>query len=276
MVVGDLRGQPEGKNPFPVIVALKELLTAHGVDFLFVPVPTKAAVYADKLQSGGPHLVGRVVTPYERKLLLELGQAGVEVIDLLPAFLADRTRGDRAGEPLYLAQDTHWTDRGLRLAAKLIADRIREYPWHAELDRSRTTYTLNRSAFKEEGDLPSRLGADERRRYQAVEMVGHQVVRADGSLYEDDAGSPITVMGDSFVGVFERTFCRHAGLSAHLAYELGSPVDLVMSYGGGPNVRRKLFKRGAAALAQKRLVIWVMAARDLYNYWEDWELLEVD
>ncbi len=63
--------------------------------------------------------------------------------------------------------------------------------------------------------------------------------------------------------------CRGAGVSAHLARELGAPVDLVMSYGGGPNVRTKLLRRGEGSLRSKRLVIWMFAARDLFNYWED-------
>jgi alginate O-acetyltransferase complex protein AlgJ len=47
-----------------------------------------------------------------------------------------------------------------------------------------------------------------------------------------------------------------------------------MSYGGGPNVRQKLLRRGTESLATKKLVIWMMTARDLYNYWEDWEPLK--
>jgi alginate O-acetyltransferase complex protein AlgJ len=81
------------------------------------------------------------------------------------------------------------------------------------------------------------------------------------------------ILGDSFTGVYQLTDAEHAGLSAHIAREIGYPVDLVMSYGGGPNVRHKLLRRGEAALAQKQLVVWVMADRDLYNYWEDWEPL---
>jgi alginate O-acetyltransferase complex protein AlgJ len=36
-------------------------------------------------------------------------------------------------------------------------------------------------------------------------------------------------------------------------------------------VRQKLLRRGVEALGTKKLVIWMMTARDLYNYWEDWE-----
>jgi alginate O-acetyltransferase complex protein AlgJ len=39
-------------------------------------------------------------------------------------------------------------------------------------------------------------------------------------------------------------------------------------------VRNKLLRRGKDALESKRLVIWVMTARDLYDYWEDWEPLK--
>jgi len=46
-----------------------------------------------------------------------------------------------------------------------------------------------------------------------------------------------------------------------------------MSYGGGPNVRQKLMRRGADALDSKKLVIWIMTVRDLFDYWENWEPL---
>ena len=99
------------------------------------------------------------------------------------------------------------------------------------------------------------------------------MISPGGAPYDDDADSPIVVLGDSFTGVYQLTDCEHAGVSAHLARAIGYPVDLVMSYGGGPNVRHKLMRRGADELQDKRLVVWMMTARDLYNYWEDWEPL---
>jgi len=81
------------------------------------------------------------------------------------------------------------------------------------------------------------------------------------------------LLGDSFTGVFQLMDCEHAGVSAHLAKELGYPMDLVMSYGGGPNVRQKLMRRGESALSTKKLVIWMMTARDLYDFWEGWQPL---
>jgi alginate O-acetyltransferase complex protein AlgJ len=220
-------------------------------------------------------LVGAVVNPWARKFLQDLGGAGVETIDLLPAFLADRATDAQAPEPLYQAQDTHWTARGLERAAHLVAARIKQYPWYAELARHRHRFATKDVTFTRHGDLVSRLAPAVQRRYQPQILVGHQVLNPDGTPYDDDPESPIVILGDSFTGVYELTDCEHAGVSAHIAREIGYPVDLVMSYGGGPNVRQKLLRRGVEALAKKRLVVWMMTARDLHDYWEDWKPLDV-
>jgi hypothetical protein len=271
VVGGDLQAQPATKNPFPTIVAFKRYLARHGVDFLLVPVPTKAEVYPDRLLA--PKLLGGKLprlNPYGRKLLAELGTAGVEVVDLLPAYLAARAEDGKSEEPLYQTQDTHWTDRGLRLAAALIGARVKRYPWYWIVARQGIDYRQKRVTFTAFGDLHSRLAAAEQRRYRPQTLIGQQVLRPDGTPYEDDAASPIVLLGDSFTGVYQLMGCNHAGVSAHVAREIRAPLDLMMSYGGGPNVRQQLLSRGEGALRRKRLLIWLFAARDLYNYWDDW------
>jgi hypothetical protein len=275
VVGGDLESQPPGKNPVPVIVEFKNLLDAHGVDFLFVPVPTKAEIFPDELSPAGKPWVGKVTNPFIRKLAESLSRQGVEIVDLLTPFLSARAKGSPPGEePLYQRQDTHWTDRGLRLAAEILAKRVERYPWYASLVRHSQRFRTKDTTFTRFGDLHSRLPEAKKASYQPETLAAKQVLRADGSPYEDDAESPIVVLGDSFTGVYELTDAEHAGLSAHLARGISYPVDLVMSYGGGPNVRQKLMRRGAAALDAKKLVVWVMTARDLYKYFEPWEPLE--
>ena len=134
-------------------------------------------------------------------------------------------------------------------------------------------YRSQRVEFTRHGDLHSRLPERDKARFAPETLVGQQVVVPGGGFYEDDEASPIVLLGDSFTGVFQLMDCEHAGVSAHLARELGRPVDLVMSYGGGPNVRQKLLRRGTSALARKKLVIWMMTARDLYDFWEGWQPL---
>jgi alginate O-acetyltransferase complex protein AlgJ len=276
---GDLAKQNGDRNPIPVIVEWKKLLAKHGVDFLFVPIPTKEEIFPDKTGPAPDDVIlapfaGKVVNPFGRKFLLDLADKGVETVDLLPAFLAERKASTGKGESLYQAQDTHWTARGLELAAKIVAERITRYPWYKGITAHRQAYKTKDESFTRHGDLHSRLPEAERAKFAPETLVGHQVVNADGTLYEDDPDSPIVILGDSFTGVYELMDCEHAGVSAHIAKEIGYPVDLVMSYGGGPNVREKLLRRGEEKLATKKLVIWMMTDRDLFDYAEGWQFLQ--
>lgn len=267
---GDLEKQRKGKNPLPIIVDFKKLLDEQGVDFLFVPVPTKLEIYPEKLAPELKEFSARVINPAFRKLIASLASEGVEVVDLLPMLLHERSTSDR--ELLFQHQDTHWTDRGLRLTADLLAARVKKYPWYPELAKQKRSYELRETSFTRFGDLQSRLPEAEQGKYSPETLVAHQVLAA-GKPYDDEPDSPVVLLGDSFTGVYELTDAEHAGVSAHIARGIGYPIDLVMSYGGGPNVRQKLMRRGVRALATKKLVIWMMTARDLYNYWEDWEPL---
>jgi alginate O-acetyltransferase complex protein AlgJ len=199
----------------------------------------------------------------------------VEVVDLVGPLLTARATEKPGDAPLYQRQDTHWSSRGLELAAKVLAERVKQYPWYPELSRHARRYSTRSSPFQRFGDLHSRLPEAEQARYRPESLVGLQVLDERRAPYEDDPDSPIVVLGDSYTGVYQLTDVEHAGISAHLARNVSYPVDLVMSYGGGPNVRNKLMRRGAAALGSKKVVIWVMTARDLYDYWEDWEPLEL-
>jgi hypothetical protein len=271
VAAGDLEKQRPGKNPLPIIVDFKRQLEQRGVDFLFVPVPTKLEIYPEKFDPTALKLGEAIVNPYVRKFLLALSKQGVEVVDLLPAFLSAKG-GD--GEPLYQHQDTHWTDRGLRLAAELLSARIREYPWYPELARQRRAFGIRETSFTRFGDLHSRLPEAEQKKYTPETLAARQVLSTDQQPYSDDPASPIVLLGDSFTAVYQLMDAEHAGVSAHVAHGIGYPLDLVMSYGGGPNVRQKLLRRGWDSLSGKRLVIWMMTARDLYDYWEDWETLD--
>jgi hypothetical protein len=275
VVGGDLEKQRKGKNPLPVILEFKQELDRLGVDFLFVPVPTKLEIYPEKLDPDLQRLDGQVVNPAFRKFLLSLAQQGVEVLDLLPALLeAKAAKASGPEQLLFQHQDTHWTDRGLRLTAELLSARIKRYPWYAELSRQGQKFGIRETTFSRFGDLQSRLPDAEQKKYSPETLPAHQVLGAGNKPYEDDPDSPIVLLGDSFTGVYQLTDAEHAGVSAHVARGISYPLELVMSYGGGPNVRQKLLRGGADLLATKKLVIWLMTARDLYNYWEDWESLK--
>ena len=81
-----------------------------------------------------------------------------------------------ADEPLYLAQDTHWTDRGLQVVAGLIAERIRRYPWFSQVADPPIAYRTQPAPFTHRGDLPDRLAA---RDQNPLELLGELGIRHD-------------------------------------------------------------------------------------------------
>jgi len=272
LVSGDLREQPDGRDPYPAIVDFNQQLEARSIDLLLVLIPTKAEVYPEKLSDHAPASAMPYVAPYCRKLLGELAAAGVVIVDLLPAFIEQR---DAGGELLYMPQDTHWTHRGLRLAAQIIAERVRQYPWYQATGPQRITYSVKEVSVTRMGDICEMLTDQEKLACRPMQLEAQQVVAPDGTLYVDDPESPIVMLGDSFTGVFHFEDCQHAGLSAHVAKELGLPIDLIMAQGSGPRIRGQLARRGHDAIASKALIIWTVVARDLYNYWAPWEVIKL-
>src|SRR5258707_7108639 len=102
----------------------------------------------------------------QQNLLPSLSDKGVEGVALLPIFLAARAAGDGGGnEPLYQHQDTHWTDRGLRLAADTLAARIKKYTWYPALAAHAQTFSVKDTSFTRLGDLHSRLPDTEQQQY---------------------------------------------------------------------------------------------------------------
>jgi hypothetical protein len=269
LVAGDLREQEKpGRDPYPAVVDYHGRLKARGIDLLFCPIPVKAAVMPAKMSENAPPAEGPYVDPWTRKLMAELADAGVECVDLLPAFLEER---DGAGEPFYMPLDTHWSHRALRIAARLFAERVRAYPWYDEVAKEQVAYSTKHCTFKRRGDIVPMLPEAERLSCPPMELGAEQVVRPDGSFYKDEKSSPILFLGDSYSAVFHFQDCKHAGITAHIAKETGVPVDLVLGLGMGPEVRKKLLRRGKGGLDGKRLVIWALSERDLHNYRSPWE-----
>ncbi|MGD8238079.1 MAG: hypothetical protein PVH68_05970, partial [Armatimonadota bacterium] len=272
LVSGDLREQEDGRDPYPAIIDFKQQLDARGIGLLMVFIPSKAEVYPEKLSAVAPAGGKPYVAPYGRKLLQQLAVAGVEAVDLLPTFIEQRGANP---DLLYMPTDTHWTHRGLRLAADLIARRVRQYTWYAGLAEKPVKYSVRDVSCTRQGDICRMLTDQEKLKYRPMKLDAQQVVAAGGALYEDDPDSPIAMLGDSFTGVFHFEDCKHAGLSAHVARQLGMPLDLIMAQGSGPRIRGRLARRGHDAIEAKRLIIWTVAARDLYNYWAPWDIIRL-
>jgi|WetSurMetagenome_2_1015567.scaffolds.fasta_scaffold00008_99 hypothetical protein len=274
---GDMSLQQPDKNPIPHLVEFAKLLKSNNISLLFVPVPNKSDVYFEKLPVANPPKdMYEIVNPYARKFLRDLQNAGVEVIDLLPAFLAAKKDDAKYKEALYQRHDTHWTDRGLEIAARLISNRVKQYSWYASAAANAVSFTVKDTSFMRQGDLVDKLAEADKTAFHAVEIAAKQVHNPDGSLYKPaNVDSPVMLIGDSFTGVFELIDCKAAGVGAHISANTGIPLDIITSWGGGPLVRDKFYRARKSNLDRKRVVIYMMVARDLFNYGQLWQPLEM-
>ena len=92
------------------------------------------------------------------------------------------------------------------------------------------------------------------------------------NAYKGGKNAPILLMGDSFTGVFESVDQKSGGPGSLLAYATGLDVQVVTSWGGGPGVRSRMMKM-KKDMQSKRLVIYMMTARDFWQSPMEWDAL---
>lgn len=219
-------------------------LQAKGVRLLVVPVPTKVETHPEFI--GGRNVPD--ISASKNRFLKSLDSLRVDYLDLRGAFFAvkDSVR-------LFPRTDTHWDQPAIRLAAAMIAARIRpdgRPPARVGRDEGLSDTTL--VGFQ--GDLAEKfeLADSDTLRLQRV-GDGH-----GGFLAEPDSAE-IILYGDSFLRQYSR-YSAHLG--AHLSRELGSPVKSVYSLKGfieGPDRIRERVE----AYPWTRTVVWVFTSRSL-------------
>jgi alginate O-acetyltransferase complex protein AlgJ len=274
LIAGDINNQKESKNPIPHLKELKKFLDSQKINMLFLIVPNKAEIYFEKTGALKSADIPSIINPYGRKFLSDLQEEGIEVVDLLPHFLEAKKKDSQFSEFLYQKQDTHWTNRGLQIAATLIADRIKQYSWYQDLTENLKQFSIVDTNFERKGDIVDRLPESVQGKYKPVIIKAQRVKAAEGKWYKGNRNDPILLMGDSFTGVFELIDCKNAGIGAHIAAKTGLGVDIITSWGGGPLVRNKMIRARSKDFDKKRVLIYMMVARDLYNYSQGWEKLK--
>jgi hypothetical protein len=112
---------PEVQRLLHVLEQAEELCRRQGMDLVVAYVPAKFRVYRDfcRFSPDSPCLnwpIDGLAATLERAIHRRCLEVGF--VDLTPAFIAAAS----AGSMLYLADDTHWSAEGHRLAAQVLAD----------------------------------------------------------------------------------------------------------------------------------------------------------
>lgn len=265
--------KPEYADPLPAIVDFHSQLKQAGVELLVVPVPAKAAVYPDRIVPDvRPDAAGKLRCDPQQQAFYELlGKQGVQVVDLLPTFLEHRDDGGG----MYCQTDSHWSSAAIALAAKAIAERVRDRAWLKDLKPAKYETEIREQEIS--GDLARLLDESQPAREKLpLSFVG---VREGAALVPiaTDRESPVLLMGDSHTLVFHdpELFARGAGLPDHLALQLGAPVDLIGVRGSGATTTRIELLRRRDNLKGKKLVVWCFSFREFTESFTGWRKVPV-
>jgi hypothetical protein len=87
----------------------------RGMRFIFLPIPTKENIYHDLLPDQKRPV-------YLDQLMSELKKRGVETVNLQEAFEKEYQENSTL---LYWLDDTHWNDKGVQIAAKLVEQTVK-------------------------------------------------------------------------------------------------------------------------------------------------------
>jgi SGNH hydrolase-like domain, acetyltransferase AlgX len=261
---------PKNDDPLSAIIAFRDQLSRKGIRLLVVPMPVKPSVYPDKLtrrvESGGQSFSSHTL-----ELISSLRAAGVEVSNLFEIFR--RLRGKNSpseSEPYYLVQDTHWSGKAVMIAAEEVAEQIRRLGW---VDSGSTDYGLKAVMIKRRSDVAQMVKVSGiEKRYPPEGVLCYQVVQKNGgNPYRDDPHSPLLVLGDSFLRVYQRDEPTAAGFISHLAMKLRRPLASIVNDGGASTLVRQELARRPELLHDKRLVIWEFVERDIRFGTEGWK-----
>ncbi len=262
---------PSSEDILAAILAFRDDLAKRGIKLLVMPAPNKASIYPDRLsrRAAGTRVPVNAGTT---DLLAKLKDAGIEVVDLFVVYAVRRVG---LAQPItYLAQDSHWSPEGMRLAAATVARRLLDLGW---VERGATKYETKPVRVERHGDVLEMIRVPQiERLFTPQTMDCTQVVEAGtGRPYADDPNSPVLVLGDSFLRIFERDDPGSGGFVAHLAYHLGFGLTSIISDGGASTLVRQQLARKPALLQGKKVVIWEFVERDIRFGTEGWQVVSL-
>jgi hypothetical protein len=256
-------------HPFQVLVDIDRELRSHGIDFVLVKFPTRAQLYPELLCPDLPAAGMRPFSLASRLFDLALIDAGVEVVDLGPLFF-DHRYGEKQqhDDAAYLRTDPHWTPRGAELAARAVADILKERPAFVPgsvkegvdftVRRMKTNYLTEIKDAPPDSDV------------ETIPLTRVRTAR-NQPLDPEDETSPLVVMGDSFVRV-------HDGIDASFAHHLyrftGHKIDVVAPEGAAERSARDALRRKQGELVHKKFVVW-LASEQVFRVGGAWTRLRL-
>jgi hypothetical protein len=255
-------------DPLPAIIDFYKQLKERNIELILVPVPTKAAVYPEKLDKTLSVTNNKRLDYFHYEFIQLLKNEGITVIDLMPVFLQKRS----GTNSVYCRTDSHWSSYGCELAAGEITAHIKSAPWYSSIDK--ISVQAIRKKVKISGDLVDDT--------QTEELEMRFVTDSAGNYIESSDQSPVILLGDSHTLVFHEggdMLSKGAGLADQLAYDLKTAVDLIGVRGSGSTASRINMLRKTRSnpdyLSAKKAVIWCFTVREFTESTGGWKKVPV-
>jgi hypothetical protein len=243
---------PHSLDPFRKdrpVAAARRWLAQRGIDLIFVPVPKMTEVYVEHFLDPCPS--DGVITPAIRRCLLELLDDDVEVIDGFSLF-----RPKREAEYLYLPADSHWNPAGMRVTARELADRVARYEFGKTARQAAPVARCDPEGGKPPGqDGLVALSEAQRARAAAVTRNLPRITTRDGKELLEHAGSPVLVIGNSYVDHFREIFIQELNLMSHFHWGPGHTTEAFADFVREPDL-----------LDNCRVVVWITTAQHLTHF----------
>ncbi|MGK0189985.1 MAG: hypothetical protein ACI9R3_005804 [Verrucomicrobiales bacterium] len=264
------------------ITRFADQLRERGIELMLVPAPVKPMIYPEHLTGGDAPAAP--LSHKDAEVFYELiRKAGITVIDAAEILYAMKAE-DHAAGLVFLKQDTHWRPRGMQAAVEAVAAQIKVRPWFQSVTVDADHFTTETIDAHYIGDLVEKLDLPDGSTSFSPETVTLTRVldRTSGLAIANDPQSPVVVLGDSFVNIFhdpglgfavenadatnaETKSMTGAGFAQHLAMKLGLALDVIAINGeASSGVRERFARRYDDDVRAKKVVVWVIAARDLF------------
>jgi SGNH hydrolase-like domain, acetyltransferase AlgX len=258
----------QGTRPaVQAVIAVSRWLKRQNIDLILAPAPKMAEVYNDRL--GLPVPPGRIAAPHHRRLLLDILNADVEVVDLLPAFLTER---DSDPQPLYIPDDSHWSDRAQLIAAREIGKRLKRYAFVKTALGGKPLFAVSPMEMPFHGSALGLMNNSQKAEVRdfSAHMKLTRITKLDGVPFEEPQQSPVVVIGDSYTHYFQLAILKGTGIDALLSKEINIPISNVSSAGAttGPI---KDFLRNPFLLRDRKVVVWIVT-NTILSYDSLWDL----
>ena len=267
---------PPQPDPLKAILDFRDQLASRGIQLVLMPVPVKPAICPGSYTARSDGARQPLYNPSHDELLKRLEAADVPVFGAGP-LLADAQAA--TGTPAYLKADTHWTPRSMELAARALADFVRErLPSPAQ---DSPAYDTTEACVTNTGDIAAMLRLPPGQTFYTPETVTVRQVTDGERLWRPSPSADVLLLGDSFSNIFSLDgmgWGEAAGFAEHLGLALGRPIDALRRNDAGAWATRNMLagelRRGNDRLAGKKLVIWEFAARELSG--GDWKLIPLE